>query len=82
VSAPVDNFVKLALAAAEPEDASSGGVGDLIAGLSQLDEAMPGYVKAGQYYSGEIPEFFASPRLRRAMMRTGAAFRFTSRRSP
>ncbi|HEY3689684.1 MAG TPA: phage portal protein [Pseudonocardiaceae bacterium] len=82
MSAPVDNFVKLALAAAEPDDTPSGGLGDLIAGLSQLDDAMPGYHKAGQYYSGEIPEFFASPRLRRAMMRTGAAFRFNFAKIP
>lgn len=55
---------------------------DLMDGLSALDDAEPGYTKAQQYYDGQFPEFFASPRLRRAIMRTGIAFRFNFAKAP
>jgi hypothetical protein len=78
VTVPV--FSPLALAA--PEPAPTGALGDLMAGLEALDVAEPGYHRAEQYYSGNVPEYFASPRLRRAMMRTGLAFRFNFARIP
>lgn len=55
---------------------------DLINGLEALDDAEPGYSKAQMYYEGDIPEFFASARLRRAMMRSGIALRFNFARTP
>lgn len=55
---------------------------DLMDGLEALDDAEPGYTKAQQYYEGDIPEFFASARLRRAMMRSGIALRFNFARMP
>jgi hypothetical protein len=44
--------------------------------LEAIDDAAPAYHRAEAYYEGDIPEFFASVRLRRAMARTGVAFRF------
>lgn len=55
---------------------------DLLNGLEALDDSAPGYERAAQYYEGDFPEFFASPRLRRAIMRTGVAFRFNFARVP
>jgi hypothetical protein len=57
-------------------------VGDLMAGLDELDDATPGYVRAAAYYAGDVPEFFASARLRRAMAATGAAFHFNFAKIP
>lgn len=64
------------LAAAAPDLDLGDGLDDLMAGIEALDAATPSYRRAEQYYTGDVPEFFASVRLRRAMMRTGAAFRF------
>jgi len=55
---------------------------DLISAMKALDQADPGYQKAHQYYTGEISEVFASVRLRRAMLRTGIAFRFNFAKMP
>jgi hypothetical protein len=64
------------LALTELDAAPDGGIDDLMAGVAALDQAAPAYARAEAYYSGDVPEFFASIRLRRAIMRTGAAFRF------
>ena len=55
---------------------------DLISATQALAQADPGYVKAGQYYCGEIAEVFASVRLRRAMRVTGIGFTFNFARLP
>lgn len=55
---------------------------DLMEALEELDEAMPGYARAHNYYTGAVGEFFASPRMRWAMMRTGIAFRLNFARIP
>lgn len=71
------------LAYAEPDaDLPAGGLGDLISALEEMDDAAPAYERAEAYYEGTVPEFFASPRLRRAMMRSGIAFRFNFARTP
>jgi len=49
---------------------------DLMEAVRQLDDATPGYQRADAYFTGTVPEFFASVRLRRAMLRSGASFRF------
>jgi hypothetical protein len=48
---------------------------DLTIGLALLDKRRPDYVQARQYFEDTAPEFFASPRLRRALERTGTAFK-------
>ncbi|MFG3051896.1 phage portal protein [Kitasatospora sp. NPDC048239] len=40
-------------------------------GLEALREARPAYVEAAAYYDDEVPEVFASARVRRAIARTG-----------
>ncbi|MGW6912582.1 phage portal protein [Kitasatospora sp. NPDC054939] len=44
---------------------------DLWMGLEALREARPAYVEAAAYYDDEVPEVFASTRVRRAIARTG-----------
>lgn len=44
---------------------------DLWLGLEALHEARPAYVEAAAYYDDEVPEVFASTRVRRAIARTG-----------
>ena len=70
------------LTVAMPKPDVSSPVSDLMAGLDALDHSAQDYQKADQYYTGQISEFFASPRLRRAMMRTGVGFRFNFARIP
>ncbi|GAA1281375.1 hypothetical protein [Saccharothrix xinjiangensis] len=48
---------------------------DIAVGLDTLDELAPDYTRAQQYFEGKVPEFFASVRLRRALARTGTAYR-------
>lgn len=55
---------------------------DLACALAELDKALPGYQKAQDYYDNTMGEFFASIRARRAMARTGAAFRFGFAKTP
>lgn len=56
--------------------------GDLDSGLEALKTHLPLYHRAAQYYAGDIPELFASIRLRRAMARTGMGFRFNFAKTP
>jgi Phage portal protein, SPP1 Gp6-like len=49
---------------------------DLELALDELGHAMGGYRVAEEYYEGTRAEVFASVRLRRAMAKTGAAFKF------
>jgi hypothetical protein len=55
---------------------------DLHTATQALANADPGYRKAQGYYCGDIPEVFASVRLRRAMRVTGIAFQFNFARLP
>lgn len=48
---------------------------DLTTAVKALQDVIPDYEKAEAYYKGNQPEFFASIRMRRALMRTGVAFR-------
>lgn len=67
---------------AEPDVQPTGELGTLIDALEELDEANEGYDLAHRYYDGTVLEFFASPRLRRAMLRSGIAFRFNFAKIP
>jgi len=49
---------------------------DLELAMVELGSAMRGYRVAEEYYEGTRAEVFASVRLRRAMAKTGAAFKF------
>lgn len=55
---------------------------DLTAGLAELADHAPNYIRADQYYRAEQPEFFASAKMRRALQRTGIGFRFNFARTP
>jgi hypothetical protein len=55
---------------------------DLATAVQALADADPGYRKAAGYYCGDIPEVFASSRLRRAMRATGIGFVFNFARLP
>jgi hypothetical protein len=48
---------------------------DLIVGVLALDAAYAEYARAAQYYEGTSPEYFASPKFRRVLARTGMNFR-------
>ncbi|MEV8439152.1 hypothetical protein AB0425_17395 [Actinosynnema sp. NPDC051121] len=48
---------------------------DIDVGLAELDKRKPDYLQAEQYYRNRVPEFFASPRMRRALEKTGTAFK-------
>jgi hypothetical protein len=70
------------LAIAAPDEQATGELDTLLDALDALDEANDDYEQARRYYEGTVPEYFASPRLRRAMMRTGIAFRFNFAKVP
>ncbi|ARX81531.1 hypothetical protein SMD44_00929 [Streptomyces alboflavus] len=55
---------------------------DLMYGIERLDEARPGYREAQAYYDGDVPEIFASARLRRALEDTGVDFRLNFAKTP
>jgi hypothetical protein len=68
-----------------PMDGDSGAdqdTSDLGNALDQLAKSYGGYVKAEQYYDDERGEYFASIRVRRAIARTGAGFRFGFAKTP
>lgn len=48
---------------------------DLDRALRELSEAQPGYEKAEQHFEGNPPEFFGSPKLKKALERTGTHWR-------
>jgi hypothetical protein len=51
-------------------------------GIEQLDDARPDYREAQAYYDGDVPEIFASARLRRALEDTGVDFRLNFAKTP
>lgn len=51
-------------------------------GIEALDDARPDYRKAQKYYDGDVPEIFASARLRRALEDTGVDFRLNFAKTP
>jgi hypothetical protein len=55
---------------------------DLMYGIEELDDARPDYRTAQQYYDGDVPEVFASARLRRALEDTGVDFRLNFAKTP
>ncbi|MDX3230621.1 phage portal protein [Streptomyces sp. ME19-01-6] len=55
---------------------------DLMYGIEELDAARPDYRKAQQFYDGDVPEIFASARLRRALEDTGTDFRLNFAKTP
>ena len=55
---------------------------DLIRAVTELGDAQAEYIKAEQYYNGDTPEVFASPKMRRALERTGTSFRLNFARVP
>ncbi|MCX5338362.1 phage portal protein [Streptomyces sp. NBC_00140] len=55
---------------------------DLMYGIEQLDDARPDYREAQNYYDGDVPEIFASARLRRALEDTGVDFRLNFSKTP
>ena len=55
---------------------------DLMYGIEALDDARPDYREAQSYYDGDVPEIFASARLRRALEDTGVDFRLNFAKTP
>lgn len=55
---------------------------DLMHGMTELDDARPDYRQAGDYYDGDVPEVFASAKLRRALEDTGVDFRLNFAKTP
>ncbi|MFD9223807.1 phage portal protein [Streptomyces sp. NPDC060064] len=55
---------------------------DLMQGIEELDEARPHYRQAQQFYDGDVPEIFASARLRRVLEDTGTDFRLNFAKTP
>lgn len=55
---------------------------DLEAAVDLLQERQSTLVKAQKYYDGDVKEVFASPKLRRALERTGTQFRINFARVP
>lgn len=47
----------------------------ILTGVAELDEAEPDYRKAHRYAKGNVEEFFASPRLRNALRKSGTTFK-------
>lgn len=48
---------------------------DVVVGIRALQDAEPGYLRAHDYFTGRVPEYFASPALARKVGRTGSSFR-------
>ncbi|MEU1088957.1 phage portal protein [Streptomyces sp. NPDC005892] len=59
-----------------------GSINDLMLGIRELDEARPGYAKAEAYYDGNVPEVFASSRVRRALAANDIDFRLNFAKTP
>lgn len=55
---------------------------DLLIGVREIDEAVGDYVDAEAYYTGNVPEVFASSRIRRIIARTGEKYRFALASTP
>lgn len=55
---------------------------DLQNALNELDKAYPEYREAEEFYDGDVPEVFASLRLRRALARTGEPYKINFARKP
>jgi hypothetical protein len=55
---------------------------DLIAGVREIAEAAPDYLEAEEYYTGNVPEVFASNRIRRIIARTGERYKFALASTP
>lgn len=58
----------------ESDTGSNGEDDDLSQALKAMKDSCPAYDKAEQYYEANVPELFASQRLRRAMLRSGINF--------
>jgi len=48
---------------------------DLMVGLAKVGDAQAGYDTAHDYFTGDVPEFFASKRLAARVAATGSSFR-------
>lgn len=57
-------------------------INDLIAGWTELQDALPGYLEAERYYEGDVDEVFANPVARAAIARTGERYRFNLAKTP
>ena len=55
---------------------------DLSTALKELKRTHGGYDKAEEYADGEVPEVFASVRLRRALRRSGLTYQFNLAKTP
>lgn len=72
----LDGMLSLAMPDVTGGGTVVGAQADLMAGVAALDDSAHDYQRADAYYTGQVPEFFASLRMRRAMARTGIAYRF------
>jgi hypothetical protein len=57
-------------------------IDDLMLGIRELDAARPGYDQAQAYYDGDVPEVFASSRVRRALAANDIDFRLNFAKTP
>lgn len=71
----------LAMAPANPLVQGPGNA-DLANALIDMKMAAPGYQKAETYYEGNVPEIFASNRVRRMLRRWGMSFNFNFAKTP
>lgn len=55
---------------------------DLWRGISQVRDRLPAYQKACKYYDGGADEIFASPRMRRALSKTGIHYKINLAKTP
>jgi hypothetical protein len=58
------------------------GSSDLMEGMRGLDDALPLYEERWRYFAGDLPERFASDRLRNLIARTGRDYRLRLARVP
>src|SRR6476646_11543279 len=62
----LDGMLSLAMPDVTGGGTVVGAQADLMAGVAALDESAHDYQRADAYYTGQVPEFFASLRMRRA----------------
>lgn len=55
---------------------------DLLAGVREIDAAAEGYEDAEDYFTGDVPEVFAAPAVRRKLAATGERYKFALASTP
>jgi len=82
MSAPIQTLRSADLLAQDAEYGGAVQTDDLMEGLEELWESIPGYDMAEEYYEGTRPEYFASRKLRQMLEQTGTTFRLNYAKTP